>query len=68
MNPTQLPLPSLIAIEREVAADAREWGRQRLAEKLQQLADEPSQVFPPPPAQAPRVDAAQRVRRNHRHR
>lgn len=51
MNPTQLPLPSLIAIEREVAADAREWGRQRLAEKLQQLADEPSQV-PPPSASA----------------
>ena len=32
--------PGLAEIEREVVAEAREWGRQRLQERLQQLARE----------------------------
>jgi len=61
MKPESEPLPRLADIEREVVAEAREWGRQRLQERLQQLASQSSEVFPPPAAQTPRPDAAKRV-------
>jgi hypothetical protein len=64
MRPDLKSLPRLADIEREVVAEAREWGRQRLQERLQQLARESSEVFPPPAAQAPCADAAKRVGRN----
>jgi len=40
MKPTSKPFPRLADIEREVVAEAREWGRQRLEERLQELAEE----------------------------
>ena len=46
-NSTPKSLPRLADIEREVVAESREWGRQRLQERLQQLADESGEVFPP---------------------
>ena len=61
MNQPKRPLPSLAEIEREVVAESREWGRQRLQERLQQLADEQGEVFPPGPSQASRSQPAQRV-------
>jgi hypothetical protein len=47
MNPTPKSLPSLTDIEREVVAESREWGRQRLEERLQKLAKEHGETFPP---------------------
>ena len=64
MNPNRKPLPSLIEIEREVVAEAREWGRQRLQERLQQLAEEQSEVFPPATAAQPKSEAAKRAGNN----
>ena len=61
MNQPKRSLPSLAEIEREVVAESREWGRQRLQERLQQLADEVGGVFPPGPSPAPRSQSAQRV-------
>lgn len=58
-RPVLEPRPSLADIEREVIAEAHEWGRQRLQERLQQLADEVGQVFPPGPTQTPPPDPAQ---------
>jgi hypothetical protein len=40
-------LPTLADIEREVLVECREWGRQRLEQRLQQLADQTGEVFPP---------------------
>ena len=40
MKPNHPPLPRLIEVEQQVVAEAREWGRQRLQERLQQLADQ----------------------------
>ena len=53
--------PRLAEIEQEVVAQAREWGRQRLQERLQQLAQESGEVFPPPATAAPRRQAAKRT-------
>jgi hypothetical protein len=39
--------PSLAQIESEVMAEGREWTRQRLEARLQQLADTRGEVFPP---------------------
>jgi hypothetical protein len=64
MKPNPKALPSLADIEREVVAESREWGRQRLEERLQKLADKHGEVFPPPPTQAPPPDAAQRTGRD----
>ena len=58
------PLPSLMDIEREVVAESREWGRQRLEERLQKLAEEHGEVFPPKATPQPDPDAPQRIRRN----
>jgi len=44
--------PSLAQIEAEVMAEGREWTRQRLQTRLQQLAEERGEVFPPKPAAA----------------
>ena len=40
--------PRLAGIEREVLVEAHEWGRQRPQERLQEIADESGEVFPPP--------------------
>lgn len=63
MNQPKRPLPSLAEIEREVVAESREWGRQRLRERLQQLADQQGEVFPPGSSQAPQSQSAQRIRK-----
>jgi hypothetical protein len=67
MKPTpksSQPFPRLADIEREVVAEAREWGRQRLEERLQQLADESGEVFPPPATPAKARHAPQRTGRD----
>ncbi len=63
MNQPKRSWPSLAEIEREVVAESREWGRQRLQERLQQLAEEQGEVFPPGPSQTSNRQSAQRVRR-----
>jgi hypothetical protein len=55
-------LPALADVEREVVAESREWGRQRLEERLQQLAEEHGEVFPPKATPQPNLDPAQRAR------
>lgn len=67
MRPDLKTLPRLAEIEREVVAQAREWGRQRFQERVQQLANEYREVFPPSAAQTPPPDAAKRTRRNKGH-
>lgn len=50
---------SLREIEAEVDAEMREWGRQRLQEKLQAQADRHGRIFPPQrPADVARPPAA----------
>ena len=39
-------LATLPDVEREVVAEYREWGRQRLAQRLYALADQTGEVFP----------------------
>ena len=56
--------PRLVDIEHEVMAEAREWGRQRLEERLQELAEQSGEVFPPPATSAKAPNAAQRTRRS----
>jgi len=66
MKPTpkpSKPFPRLADIEQEVVAEAREWGRQRLQERLQKLAEESGEVFPPQATSAATVEAAKRVGR-----
>lgn len=43
---------SLAQIEAEVMAEGREWTRQRMETRLQQLADTHGEVFPPKPKPA----------------
>jgi hypothetical protein len=64
MNLPLKSFPSLAEIEREVIAESREWGRRRLEERLQQLADQQSEVFPPPATQASPVKAPKRTGKN----
>jgi hypothetical protein len=55
MKKTKVPeesLPSLVQIEAEVMAEGREWMRQRLETRMQELADQQSEVFPPKSAAA----------------
>jgi hypothetical protein len=61
MKPTSKPLPALADIEREVVAESREWGRQRLEERLQKLAEEHGEVFPPQATPKQKADTAKRV-------
>src|ERR1700690_1688176 len=63
IKPISKVLPSLADIEREVVAESREWGRQRLEERLQKLAEEHGKVFPPKATSEQAPDVAQRVRR-----
>jgi hypothetical protein len=66
MKPTPEPVksfPRLTDIEREVVAEAREWGRQRLQERLQELAEQSGEVFPPPATSAKTPDVAKRTGR-----
>jgi hypothetical protein len=62
MKPNSKSLPALAEIEREVVAESREWGRQRLEERLQKLAEEHGEVFPPQATSAPNPKAAKRAR------
>ena len=41
------PLATLADLEREVVAEYRELGRQQLERRLQRLADQTGEVFPP---------------------
>ena len=59
LNPK--PLPGLADLEREVLAEAREWGRQRFEERLQQLVEEHREAFPPQATQKKVRHAAQRT-------
>ena len=68
MKAISKPLPGLADIEREVVAESREWGRQRLEERLQTLAEEHGEVFPPQATAQQTPDAAKRVRRGKSHR
>jgi hypothetical protein len=63
MNPKPKSLPSLADVEREVVAESREWGRQRLEERLQKLAEEHGEVFPPKATPKQTSKSAKRVRR-----
>ena len=63
MNLKPKALPSLADIEREVVAESREWGRQRLEERLQKLAEEHGEVFPPKATPKQASEPAKRVRR-----
>lgn len=63
MKPNTKSLPALADIEREVVAESREWGRQRLEERLQKLAEEHGEVFPPKATSKQESHPAKRVRR-----
>ena len=63
MKPSPKPIPHLAEIEREVVAEAREWGRRRLEQRLQEVAEEHGGIFPPQAAKKARDHAAQRTRR-----
>lgn len=63
MKPNSNSLPALADIEREVVAESREWGRQRLEERLQKLAEEHGEVFPPKATSKQKAHPAKRVRR-----
>jgi hypothetical protein len=64
MKPEPKPIPRLADVEREVVAESREWGRQRLQERLQQLADQHGEVFPPKATPKQATDTPKRTRRN----
>jgi hypothetical protein len=63
MEPTPKRFPSLADVEREVAAEGRQWMQERLQERLQKLADEQGEVFPDPAASAAQAHPPQRIRR-----
>jgi len=63
MKPTVKSFPRLADIEQEVVAEAREWGRQRLEERLQKLALESGEVFPPQATPPSTAHSAKRVGR-----
>lgn len=57
----------LLEMERSVHAEAREWERQRLEEKMQKEADRVGKVFPPQPKKGP-TGTANRPQATHRRR
>jgi len=61
MNTEKKPIRSLADIEREVITESREWGRKRLEERLQELADRQGEVFPPQSAPGSKAHAAKRT-------
>jgi hypothetical protein len=46
MKTPKKPFPSLAEVEGEVIAESREWGRKRLEERLQELANQQGETFP----------------------
>lgn len=64
MNTPKQPFPSLAEVEREVIVQSREWGRKRLEERLQELADQQGEVFPPWAAQASKAHPEKRTGKN----
>jgi hypothetical protein len=52
------PLPTLAALEQEVVAEYRELGRQELERRVQQLAKQTGEVFPPATAETPKPGPA----------
>jgi len=62
MKRTSKSLPALADIEREVVAESREWGRQRLEERLQKPAEEHGEVSPPKATPKQNPDPAKRTR------
>ena len=64
IKPNSKPLPALADMEREVVAESREWGRQRLEERLQKLAEEHVEVLPSKATPKQNPHAAKRVRRH----
>jgi hypothetical protein len=52
MKTPEETVPSLAQIEAEVMAEGREWTRQGLEARLQQLAEVQGEVFPPKPTAA----------------
>jgi hypothetical protein len=54
-------LPTLAEVEQAVVAEYRELGRQELERRLQQLAAQAGEVFPPAPPATPLPDAAHRT-------
>ena len=63
------PLTLLQQIEREVLAEAEEFARKRLTERLQELADTRGEISPPQPASAgaPTTQTAGGAKRRRRH-
>lgn len=61
MNTEKKPFRSLADVEREVIAESREWGRKRLEERLQELADQPGEAFPPQSTEAAKAHATKRT-------
>ena len=61
MKTLKQPFPSLAEVEREVIAESREWGRKRLEERLQELAKQPGEAFPPRAAQASKAHPEKRT-------
>jgi hypothetical protein len=54
-------LPTLAEVEQEVVAEYRELGRQELARRLQALAEQAGELFPPTPPATPPPDIAHRT-------
>ena len=69
MKQEQTGVPSLRELEQEAEAEAREFARVRLQQRLQELADQHGEIFPPqrPAAGAPAhpPDATAHRRRQH---
>ena len=61
MSTPKKPFPSLAEVEAEVIAESREWGRKRLEERLQELADQQGEAFPPPTTQASKAHPSKRT-------
>ena len=61
MNTPKKPFPSLAEVEGEVIAESREWGRKRLEERLQELANQQGETFSPRATQAPKAHPAKRT-------
>ena len=66
MKPNEVKqVRTLTEVEAEVLGEGREWTRQRLEQKLPELAAETGEVFPPAAAAIPRADAPHRGGSHH---
>ena len=52
MKQEETGVPSLRELEQEAEAEAREFARVRLQQRLQELADQHGEIFPPQPTTA----------------